>query len=63
MNFVLIFSMICVAGLEGVAIIKGIDGKTLALAIGFFGGVCGYWVNKRKNGSNRKIKKKDHLPW
>lgn len=58
-TFIIVLCMICVVILEFTALQKGINGKALALAIGFFGGVVGYFINKKREAINeiKKVKK------
>jgi len=46
--FIVILCIVCVTGLEFLALFKGIDGKALSLVVGFFCGVVGYYVNKKR---------------
>lgn len=51
---IIYISLFSVLVLEGMALYKGINGKALAMSIGIFGGVVGYWIHKLK--SNKGVK-------
>lgn len=54
MKWAPIVAMICIAGLEGLALIQGINGAILGLAFAALAGLGGYelkvFVDKRKGG-------------
>jgi len=54
--FIVILCVICVTSLEFLALSKGIDGKALSLVVGFFCGVVGYYINKKREAIN-EVKK------
>lgn len=43
----------CVFVLEVIALCKGVNGKALALSIGVFGTVLGYWIHILKSKHNK----------
>lgn len=49
---IIIICLFSVLILETIALYKGVNGKALALAIGVFGSVVGYWIHylKTKRG-------------
>lgn len=48
---IIYFSLLSVLLLEMIALYRGINGKALALAMGIFGTIIGYWIHVLK--SNR----------
>jgi hypothetical protein len=48
--------MICITILEGIALMKGIDGTLLSTVIAIIAGLGGFWIGRAtsSNGSNPK---------
>ena len=46
---IIYISLFSVLVIEMMALYKGVDGKALALSIGIFGGLVGYWIHSLKS--------------
>jgi len=56
---IVLVALLCIAGLEVVALMKGIDGALMATSMGLIFGIAGYAVGKKESSNVQKTPDND----